>query len=158
MHGRILTTVTFTPLHRCNPASHSLMVWLAAVASSPTRTHTFIPGLEQSAESLQRHSWVWSERTLKGQMRWRQAATAAHSDGRFVASDCPYRRRSPTCDSWCSLLCCAPASCMCCPRLACSSSSYTAVHAFCTQSEGRILYDWQWWHTHPKMSWGQKSY
>lgn len=53
VQGRMLTTDTFSPLHRLNPASHSLMVCVTAVASAPIRTHTFNPGVKQSAESLQ---------------------------------------------------------------------------------------------------------
>lgn len=44
----------------------------------------------------------------------------------------PYHHRSPTCDSWCSLLCCAPATCRCRPLLSRASFPYTAVQSFCT--------------------------
>jgi len=68
--GRILTTDTFPPLHRRSPASHSLIVCDTAAASSPTVTHTFNPGVKQSAESLQRHMLVWSEKMVGRQMGW----------------------------------------------------------------------------------------
>lgn len=130
------------------------MVWLAAVSSSPTRTHTFNPGVEQPAESLQRHSLVWSERNETND--WQIAKYCALS-WIVCNSGCPYHHRSPTCDSWCSLLCCAPATCRRCSLLSCGSSSYTAAHAFCTHSEGLIFYWQEKWSTSPKMNWWWKN-
>lgn len=63
VQGRMLTTDTCSPLQRFSPASHSLIVWFSP--SAPTRMHTFAPGFEQSAESLQRHSLVWSKKKKK---------------------------------------------------------------------------------------------
>lgn len=87
--GRILTTDTLSPLHRCSPASHSLKVWVATVAFSPTRTHTLNPGVEQSAESLQRHSLVWSETVVWRTLRWLDIANTIRYHGSFVTLDVP---------------------------------------------------------------------
>ena len=57
-HGRMLTTVIFSPLHLRRPASHSVIVW--ETEASPTRRHTLNPGSTHSVSSLQRHTLVWS--------------------------------------------------------------------------------------------------
>lgn len=131
--GWMLTTDTFSPLHRRTPASHSLMVCVDAVSSSPTRTHTFMTGFKQSASSLQRQLLVDSNKTnVEGLMKRLQMLHNA----KFCLWFCSYHHISPTCGRSCSPESRAEATRSCCTRLFQSSSYCTSGHAFCIQSWG----------------------
>lgn len=71
--------------------------------------------------------------------------------------ECSYHHRTPTYDSWCSLLCCARAICRRCRLLPRGSSPCTAVYASYRHSEGLLLFSQQRWRTPPEMNWRQKT-
>lgn len=152
----MLMTDTFSPLHRRSPASHSFMVCGATVASSPTRTHTSEPGVEQFAESLQRHSLLWANKTSQisdSKKKWK------HLMKLWIAYTLQrsYHHSPPTCDSCCSLLCCVGAMCSRCTLQSGGFSPCIATHAFCTQTEEQIVCFLESWHTTPARNWRQKG-
>lgn len=148
--GRILTTDTCSPLQRFSPASHSLIVWFPP--SSPTRTHTFIPGLEQSAESRQLHSLVWSKK--------KKVHVKVH-DLSFILEYLhviiPHHHSAPTCGSCGSLSCYVGAMSKhrhllprgCCPC--------TSAPASDTPSGGRAYFSRWRWCTPAETNWGEKK-
>lgn len=148
--GRILTTDTCSPLQRFSPASHSLIVWFPP--SSPTRTHTFIPGLEQSAESRQLHSLAWSKKK-------KSSYKSAQSVYYWVLARLiiPHHHSAPTCGSCGSLWCCVWAMCKHRHLLPRGCSPCTSAPASYKPSGGRAYFS-QWrWCTPPETNWGEKE-
>lgn len=103
------------------------------------RTH-LIPGSSNLQSLCSDTCWFDLKRWWED--KWDELLQSAHTryDWFSVTIRRPYHRTSPTCDTWCSPLCCAPATCMCCPLLSSGSSPYNAEHAFCRHWEELSFY------------------
>lgn len=134
LHGRMLTTVIFSPLHLRRPASHSVIVW--ETEASPTRTHTLNPGPTHSVSSLQRHTLVWSIK--RGQLKtvWDYKCSKVYICFIYQMI-CHwihlYHCRSATTGTYCRVLIHGLATRSCCPLPTSCSFPYIEQHASCTR-------------------------